>query len=60
MPGSPTLSFQDIDAALLHDVLDGLAASPKTLPSKYFYDERGSRLFDAITVLEAYYPTRTE
>ncbi|GAB5518330.1 MAG: L-histidine N(alpha)-methyltransferase [Rhodothermales bacterium] len=42
------------------DVHRGLTASPKTLPSKYFYDEEGSRLFDAITELEAYYPTRTE
>jgi len=45
---------------LLDDVLAGLRASPKTLPSKYFYDEAGSRLFDAITELDAYYPTRTE
>ena len=45
---------------LLADVQRGLGASPKTLPSKYFYDDEGSRLFDAITELEAYYPTRTE
>ena len=45
---------------LLHDVLDGLSATPKTLPSKYFYDEEGSALFERITKLEAYYPTRTE
>ena len=42
------------------DVLDGLANRPRTLPSKYFYDERGSELFDRITRLDAYYPTRTE
>ena len=42
------------------DVLDGLTATPKTLPSKYFYDAEGSRLFDAITRLAAYYPTRVE
>ena len=45
---------------LLRDVLAGLTATPKTLPSKYFYDEAGSRLFERITELEAYYPTRTE
>ncbi|MCH7976851.1 MAG: L-histidine N(alpha)-methyltransferase [Bacteroidetes bacterium] len=45
---------------LLQDVLNGLSATPKTLPSKYFYDETGSALFDRITELDAYYPTRTE
>lgn len=44
----------------LSDVLRGLARRPPALPSKYFYDARGSALFDAITALEAYYPTRTE
>ena len=38
----------------------GLSAPQKWLPSKYFYDEHGSALFDAITELEEYYPTRTE
>lgn len=42
------------------DVRDGLASVPKTLPSKYFYDELGSALFDAITVLPEYYLTRAE
>ncbi len=42
------------------DVLSGLARRPRTLPAKYFYDEAGSRLFDQITRLDAYYPTRTE
>ncbi len=41
-------------------VLDGLSKPQKTLPSKFFYDERGSRLFDRITELPEYYPTRTE
>lgn len=41
-------------------VLAGLAAAPKTLEAKFFYDERGSQLFDAITELEEYYPTRAE
>jgi len=42
------------------DVLHGLRQSPKRLPSKYFYDERGSQLFDDICELPEYYPTRTE
>lgn len=41
-------------------VLAGLAGTPKTLESKYFYDARGSQLFDRITELEEYYPTRAE
>lgn len=42
------------------DALAGLAATPRTLPSKYFYDAVGSRLFDDITRLPEYYPTRVE
>ncbi len=42
------------------EVLRGLTAEPKWLPPKYFYDERGSRLFEAITALPEYYLTRTE
>ena len=41
-------------------VLAGLASRPKTLESKYFYDARGSEIFDRITGLEEYYPTRAE
>jgi L-histidine N-alpha-methyltransferase len=44
----------------LADVLAGLSRSQKRLPSKYFYDAAGSRLFDRITELAEYYPTRTE
>ena len=44
----------------LADVLEGLAAPQKRIPSKYFYDERGSHLFDQICELPEYYPTRTE
>jgi L-histidine N-alpha-methyltransferase len=47
-------------ASFADDVLAGLCAAPKTLPSKYFYDELGSALFDAITVLPEYYLTRAE
>jgi L-histidine Nalpha-methyltransferase len=46
--------------AFRRSVLAGLAATPKTLEAKYFYDARGSKLFDAITALEEYYPTRAE
>jgi L-histidine N-alpha-methyltransferase len=42
------------------DVRRGLTSSPKFLYPKYFYDELGSRLFEAITVLPEYYPTRAE
>jgi L-histidine N-alpha-methyltransferase len=42
------------------DVRDGLTRVPKTLPPKWFYDDRGSELFDAITRLPEYYPTRAE
>jgi dimethylhistidine N-methyltransferase len=42
------------------DVERGLTSSPKTLPTKLFYDARGSELFEAITELPEYYPTRTE
>lgn len=42
------------------DVLAGLRSAQKTLPSKYFYDRRGSQLFDSICELPEYYPTRTE
>ncbi len=44
----------------LREALAGLLSTPKTLPCKYFYDEHGSALFDAICELEEYYPTRTE
>src|SRR5437870_11872396 len=48
------------DTQFARDVLDGLAARPKRLPPKYFYDEAGSRLFEEITELPEYYPTRCE
>ena len=41
-------------------VIDGLSASPKTLPCRFFYDARGSELFEDITRLPEYYPTRVE
>lgn len=54
------LDADDMARALHDDVLTGLTASPKTLPPKWFYDDRGSRLFDEITRLPEYYPTRRE
>ena len=45
---------------LIADVRVGLTATPKQLPPRWFYDERGSELFDAITQLPEYYQTRTE
>jgi L-histidine Nalpha-methyltransferase len=46
--------------ALRRDVRDGLAQTPKSLPPKWFYDSVGSDLFDQITRLPEYYPTRAE
>ncbi len=48
------------DTQFLADALAGLKTKPKTLPCKYFYDQRGSQLFDEICELPEYYPTRTE
>ncbi len=42
------------------DVIAGLTKNPKSLPPKYFYDDRGSELFEQICALPEYYPTRTE
>ncbi|KQR99646.1 dimethylhistidine N-methyltransferase [Williamsia sp. Leaf354] len=50
----------EVDEALVTDVRAGLTASPKHLPPKWFYDQRGSELFEVITTLDEYYPTRTE
>ena len=48
------------DPQMLAEVAEGLAAPQKELPPKYFYDHRGSELFEEITRLPEYYPTRTE
>ncbi len=50
----------DHDRALAEDVLDGLTRPFKELPPKYFYDARGSELFEQICELPEYYPTRAE
>ncbi|MFC4375589.1 L-histidine N(alpha)-methyltransferase [Nocardia halotolerans] len=54
------LTDDDLTAALRTDARTGLTASPKSLPPKWFYDARGSELFERITELPEYYPTRTE
>lgn len=54
------LGPDDLAAALRADARRGLIAIPKTLPPKWFYDEEGCRLFDEITRLPEYYPTRAE
>jgi dimethylhistidine N-methyltransferase len=63
MPSSARYDYHDLKPAagsFLQDVLTGLAARRKTLPPKYFYDAKGSALFDAICEQPEYYPTRTE
>ena len=51
---------RDLREDLVRDVRAGLNARPKTLPPRWFYDERGSELFEEITRLPEYYQTRTE
>lgn len=51
--GADRNEFQDA-------VIEGLSGDRKTLPSKFLYDEEGSRIFERICEVEAYYPTRTE
>ena len=55
-PGIAGAEEDDFAAA----VLDGLSRPAKTLPCRFFYDQRGSELFEEITRLPEYYPTRTE
>ena len=50
----------DGGATMAREVRLGLTAKPKELAPKYFYDERGSQLFERITELPEYYPTRAE
>lgn len=54
------LDFAPTMKTFYDDVVAGLAQRPRSLPCKYFYDERGSRLFDEICNLDEYYLTRTE
>jgi dimethylhistidine N-methyltransferase len=52
--------FDKQTSAFASDVIEGLAQQPKRLSPKYFYDIAGSKLFEQITLLPEYYPTRTE
>ena len=52
--------FDEQTSAFASDVIDGLSQHPKRLSPKYFYDVTGSELFEQITLLPEYYPTRTE
>src|SRR6195952_3078077 len=52
--------FDDRTSAFAGDVIEGLTQQPKRLSPKYFYDAAGSELFEQITLLPEYYPTRTE
>ena len=54
------LSADHAARELRNDVRDGLTGTPKSLPPKWFYDATGSDLFDRITRLPEYYPTRAE
>jgi dimethylhistidine N-methyltransferase len=54
---NPSMTSGESDGG---DVIEGLSQSPKTLPPKYFYDDRGSQLFEQICDLPEYYLTRTE
>jgi L-histidine Nalpha-methyltransferase len=50
----------ELECQFALDVVQGLSKTKKTLPCRYFYDARGSELFEEITALPEYYPTRTE
>jgi L-histidine Nalpha-methyltransferase len=54
------LSAPIADPAIDHELIQGFQQSPKTIPARYFYDERGSQLFEQICDLPEYYLTRTE
>jgi len=49
-----------LETAVQNDVLRGLARACKSIPCRWLYDERGSEIFEKITLLEEYYPARTE
>lgn len=54
------LDSAEAAVTMLDDIRRGLTGEPKSLPPKYFYDEAGSALFERITSLTEYYPTRAE
>ncbi len=53
-------TYSPPESGMAADLLAGLTATPKTISSRWLYDRRGSELFEEITGLEEYYPTRTE
>jgi dimethylhistidine N-methyltransferase len=53
-------TIERVDPALRSDVVNGLAEPIPSIPARWLYDRRGSELFDDITRLPSYYPTRTE
>ena len=58
-----SIEYYDLEPKLsdfLSDVTHGLNREQKSIPAKYFYDEKGSKIFDDICMLDDYYPTRTE
>jgi L-histidine N-alpha-methyltransferase len=59
-PEAPAANDAPVDPAFRDDVLRGLAEPIPSIPARWLYDRRGSELFDEITRLDAYYPTRTE
>jgi len=54
------LSPDDVRRRMRTDAIEGLRSTPKSIPPVWFYDERGSQLFEEITALPEYYPTRAE
>ena len=60
MTRRPLARETSADPRMLAEVAEGLSSPQKELSPKYFYDQRGSELFEEITRLEEYYPTRTE
>jgi L-histidine Nalpha-methyltransferase len=64
VPGRVTVDVRlvpaDLQAALRRDARIGLGATPKSMPPVWFYDDRGSALYEEITRLDEYYPFRTE
>ena len=59
-PAPPSRPFASPDLSFARDVVAGLSAATKRLPCTWLYDHRGSELFEAITRVPEYYPTRTE
>jgi L-histidine N-alpha-methyltransferase len=59
-PRTATLVSVDAETSALRELREGLSRSPREIPCKYFYDDAGSALFEQITRLDEYFPTRTE